>query len=95
MNEVCEGQGMNPWGGRWRQRVVSLTPESSKGRGGRESCTMKGVNNEMCEVGKGMKCTGCRERGLDVHRWRVTVEVEIGLLTTWVGSLPVQEDGKG
>ena len=40
-------------GGRWRRRVASSTPESSKGRGVRESRTMKGVSNEMREVGKG------------------------------------------
>ena len=56
---------------------------------------MKGVSNEMCEVGKGVGCTRCWGQELDVHGWRVTVEVEIGLLTTWVGSLPVQEDGEG
>ena len=82
-------------GGRWRRRVASSTPESSKGRGGRESRTMKGVSNEMREVGKGVGRTGCRGRGLDVRGWRVAVEVEIGLLTTWAGSLPVQEDGEG
>ena len=33
--------------------------------------------------------TGCRGRVVDVGGWGVEVEVEMGLLTTWVGGLPM------
>jgi hypothetical protein len=94
-DEVREGWGRGGSGGWWRlvgavEQVVDVASA--------HLCsllmTVVGVlrgypNGNRTRMRKEGGRTGCRGRVVDVGGWGVEVEVEMGLLTTWVGGLPM------